>query len=154
MRGSRQAIADALFALLSAVTWTYGSKTYVFVTKTQKPTLPENVTPTQQPYLGVEFYDEDQDQQEAIAATHYVLHFKVYIYARADADPDIPGEKFLTAILTAVDNAMQNQLQPGERQTLSNTVYRAWIEGNLMRSNGLVDQQMFLVVPVNCETGI
>lgn len=146
MRSGREAVAVALFNLLGGA--------YAFATKTRTPTLPENVPAGDQPYFGLELLDEEDTQNEGVGITTYTLNFRAYFYARADADPDVAGETFLNRLLDAIDTALQNPLQPGERVTLGNLVYHAWIEGMLARSNGLIDKQMWLVVPIKAITGI
>lgn len=157
MKSSREAVAAALFALLEDVTWTdpyTDAPGQEFEYTTRRPTLPENVDAARQPYLGLEMLDEDDTQATAMGLTEYRIEFRCYVYARADADPDVAGESLLNVIMDAIDAALQNQNQPGERQTLGGLVTNCWIEGRVTRSNGLLDQQMYLIVPIVTASGI
>jgi hypothetical protein len=156
VNAKREVVAQALYELLDKTAWVdpYSSDPAEFAFTTRRPTLPENVTANDQPYFGLELVDEEDDQNEGIALTKYTLNFRAYVYARADANRDIAGESLLNTIMDALDQQLQNQDQPGERQTLGGLIYHVWIEGIVLRSNGLVDEQMFLIVPIKAMTGI
>jgi hypothetical protein len=147
---SRETVSNALFNLLAA---TQIGGLPAFKSKSRKGKIWSNTNPSDQPAMFLIHTGEQAVQNQSYGLTKYLLHFEIVIYARADANPTQIPDTLINALLDAIDAQMQSK-PPGERQTLGNVVYHAWIEGEILIDTGIIDQQIAIMVPVRVMTGI
>ena len=150
MNVAREVVATALFNLLKA-TQVNGSSP--FVSMGQNPKIWSKLTPGDQPAMYLVDIGETVVQNQAYGLSKYLLHFEILIYVRADASPAAIPATQLRTLRDAIDAQMQS-IPPGERQTLGNVVYHAWIEGEVLVDTGILDQQCVVMIPVKVLTGI
>lgn len=151
MNSDREAVSVALFNLINgAVT---AAMPGYFQTVDRTPRDVGDIPPANQPSLSVFKISEVAAQNQAYGATRYRLHYSVLCYARASSERTAIWETICNTILTAIDNAMVGPLK-GQPNTLGGLVGNAWIEGQTLIDNGIIDQQMALLIPVIVETGI
>lgn len=142
-------IAVALFNLLSSI----DPATFPFVTFDRHGQLPTNVVPANQPYLGLVQLGMSQVENQAQGLEKWLLHFRVLVYIRADADPETIPATQLNNALQAVVGIMRSS-PIGVQQTLGGIVDNAWIEGEILMDTGILDQQCALLIPVVVDCGI
>ena len=130
-----------------------GNAKYPFVTLTRNPNLPENTPPMAQPLLGLIGLGAAPVQGGAQGLEKWFLHYRVLVYLRADATPDAIPSQQLNYAWNAIVVAMRSG-PTFERQTLGGLCDNAWIEGDVLRDNGNLDQQCVLIVPVIVDVGI
>lgn len=144
-----EVIANALFIRL-------GQISYAFKTMDRKGKIWTNVTPADQPYIGLIERGGMVVQNQAIGLTKHTLHFLILVYIRGDASQDptaILPATLLNAVWKGIEQIM-NSSPMGERQTLGGIVNNAWIEGEVVMDTGILDQQLALMVPVSIDCGI
>jgi hypothetical protein len=151
MRTSRESVAAALFTLLQA---TQIAGQPAFKSSSRRPKIWSNATPAEQPAMYLAHTGEQLVQNQSYGLTKYLLHFEILIYARADATPSTVPDTLINSILDAIDAQMQST-PPGDRQTLGNVVYHAWIEGEILIDGAILDQQQVVImIPVRVLVGI
>lgn len=151
MRTSREAVSAALFTLLQG-TKINGSP--AFNSTSRRPQIWSNTPIANQPAMFLAHTGEQAVQSQSYGLTKYLLHFEILIYARADASPNAVPDTLINSILDAIDAQMQST-PPGDRQTLGNVVYHAWIEGEILIDGAILDQQQVVImIPVRVLTGI
>jgi len=160
VKTQRKQISDALFALVSGVTWTPpgASAPIGFETKGRKVIIWSNVPPAAQPACFLEKVDENVVQDQAFGASKYLLNYRLWLYLRADASQDesVTTEDVYDPMLDAIDTAIQRSARPPFQvpQTLANKVAHTWINGTTLIDPGVLDQQIVCVVPVTVLAGL
>lgn len=149
-----QDVEQISIALVSQITSYFTANSIVWNNHGQERSIKiwGNVAPANQPALFVFLPDEDGKQDEAFGLSKWVLEYKVLVYARADAEPDTVPETILNAYRLAIFSAIRST-PPGEKNTLGGRVEHAWIEGQILRDMGILDQQLVLMIPVKVLIG-
>ncbi len=150
---SREQVFSALFALTSGVEWNIGDDDNpvieTFLERSRKIKLFSDAET--QPWLGQAEHAESFLQQSNLP---YVRTFQAnwIVYHKSGAQPgDIPSIRN-NLILDALQDALEPKpSDPGfldERNTLSGLVYHCFIEGEIFKDPGDIDEQAMLVVPI------
>lgn len=150
MKVPRETVAAALFSLLQT---TQIGGNPAFLTTGRRGRIWSNVTPDDQPAMFLIHSGESAVQSQAPGLTKWLLHFEMLVYLRVDPSPTATPDTTINAILDAIDAQLQS-MPPGERQTLGGVIYNAWIEGQILIDTGILDQQVAILVPIKCLTGI
>ena len=158
MNVTREAVATALLAQLALAN---GNGTLKLPNGTSVPQIPFKLfiregimwdkLSGQQPAAELIKVSEGW-AQNALGLPKYVLHYWLLVYAKSQGLENTPDETFINQCLDAFDAAMAPK-PPYQKQTLGNLVNNAWIEGDVMVDQGILDQQMAIVIPVKVETG-
>lgn len=96
-------------------------------------------------YLG-----ESVSQPQAWGAIEYRLRYLALMYFKTSPNGAQEAEDISFTILDALDGFLS---QPGNPQTLGNLVAQAYIDGEVMLDNGIIDQTIVLKVPITVLTG-
>jgi hypothetical protein len=160
VKTSRSAVSAALFNLLSSITWLpIGSSTPVgFATLGRRVRIWTDVSPDQQPALFMQKLDEQIMQDQAYGATRYLLHYRLWVYLRADAssDPTTNNEDLFDPVLDALDKAINASGYPPfyVPQRLAGLVENVWIDGRIDLDPGQLDQQVVATIPISVVCGL
>jgi|SRR5215472_15024088 len=141
-----ESIGIALFTLLSTAS-------YPFQVKDRIGAIYSEVTPADQPYMGLIETSITGVQNTALGEEKWRITFAVLIYIRADADPATIPVTNVNAAIKAIAEVINN-VPLGEKQTLGGLVNNCWIDGTMRIDTGIIDQQMAVWIPVTCEVGV
>lgn len=156
MSVDREAIFRALFALTAGIQWPAdydepGGAQRTFATRSRRVKLFSEVPVEQQPWLGQAEHNEEAAQVTS-QPYKWKLNAQWFIY-----HPDAVVQEALPTvtnnlILKAVEDALfPKPYDPGfldERNTLSGLVHHCFIEGEVFKDPGDIDNQAMLVVPI------
>lgn len=140
-----EAIAIALFNLLQ-------TSSYTFASVDRRGRMPENVPSANQPYMGLVQLGGAQVEVQSQGMEKWLLHFRLLVYIRADANPDSIPATELNAAWKAIVEVMRSGPQ-GQPQTLGDTVDNAYIDGDCLYDTGILDQQCALMIPITVNVG-
>lgn len=146
----REAIFAALFALTSGVTWTVGSTSRGFKTRTRRIALFSDVPSTQQPWLGQAEHDEVTGQQSNLPYK-WILQASWIIYQDTGKDPKAIPAQENNRILGALQAALAPRpADPGfpKRNTLGGLVHHCYVDGTVFKDPGDIDNQGMMVIPI------
>lgn len=151
MNVSRKSVNQALFNLLInaplPAPWVFGTtgRRLIHFSK-----LPQG----NQPALFLVEGHEQVAQPKAYGMSVYKLSFDIVIYFRVDASPapDVVPSDELDDLLDGIDSVLNPK---GAPQTLGGLVTNCWIDGTVLRFEGLdgVATQGLVVIPVSVITG-
>jgi hypothetical protein len=122
---------------------------FPFVTSSRRLVHWANVSSDQQPAI---FMTEPQEhvEQKLGVPPKWMFRLSLFIYDNCGSDPTaLPGPR-VSALLDAIDDALTPLGGPGGRQTLGGLVHRCWINGSVMRYEGIegMMDQSVAIVPI------
>ena len=148
MSDPREDIANALFALLQAATFSAainGSTTWL--TSSRRLELWGDVPTDQQPAMFlVEHTEDDQQPGRGIPVKRY-MDFAVFCYAPC-VDKSIVGGTLVNLMTSAVETALAPDDVAADVLTLGYTVQWCRIEGKIFKDPGDIDGQAMIIIPV------
>lgn len=156
---SRESVFSALFALSARVTWSNASPDHQiytdrqFVTRSRRIKLFDAVAPALQPACY------QIEHNENIAQTTNLPYKQIWeaswvIYQATGKDPKAVPTIENNLIIDAVFEALRPRPTAGvpwnpqdPKNTLGGLVYHCWIDGDLFKDPGDIDNQGMIVVP-------
>lgn len=156
---STEAVYTALFTLLSQAT-VGGSP--AFVSSARRLPAISNVLPAQQPALYfLEGEEETVERDIGLPVDKYSL--AAVVLFQSSASPGTVASTQMNALRDAVINQIRFftlgaggtvvPKQLGEPQTLGGIVYHVYVEGKILKNEGLQTQQGAIVFPIKILTG-
>lgn len=153
MSATREQIFSALFALTQGVTWIPDvlKPPMTFVTRTRRIALFSDVPPEERPWIGQAEHGENFVQ---VTKLPYKRTFQAswIVYHSAGLVPDSEPTIMNNLILDALQAAMAPKpTDPGfldDRNTLSGLVHHCYIEGEVFKDPGDIDNDAMIVVPI------
>lgn len=151
----REAIFQALFAQTEGVQWNIGTQLAPvmegFKKRTRRIALFSDVPDKEQPWLGQSEHGESISQVSRMPYKA-VLQAQWVVYHVAAKQPNsIPtsrNNQILDALQAAIAPAKTDPGYPDERNTLGGLVYHCYIDGEVFKDPGDIDNQGMLVVPI------
>ncbi len=151
---SREEVFKALFALSSGLTWNIGTVDdpvlQGFSTRTRRIKLFSDVGKGSQPWLGQAEHNESSRQTSGKPYSR-TWTAQWMVYHRAGDNPGFEPTIWNNLILDAVELAVAPQVaDPGffeNRNTLFGKVYHCYIDGEVFKDPGDIDNQALLIVP-------
>jgi hypothetical protein len=152
MNSPREAQFNALLALIgtaqvaSQPAFVSTSRKFVQWENTQDPDLPMAIITK-----GFEFATQNNSRGE----TRWRIKALLWIYCLHAPDSTVPGTQ-LNDLLDAVETVLKPPAFDGNRQTLGGLIDHAFIDGEVMVSEGSLpdDRYSIAVVPITLETGV
>lgn len=151
----RELIFSTLFSLTENVKWNIGTEMapiyQSFNTRTRRIELFSDVPDKEQPWLGQSEHSENITQ---ISRMPYkaTLNAQWVVYHVTGKQPKSTPTSRNNLILDALQNAMAPVVSdpgyPDERNTLGGLVYHCYIEGEIFKDPGDIDNQAMLIVPI------
>lgn len=151
----RELIFSTLFAITEGVRWNIGTQQapiyQQFNTRTRRIQLFSDVPDKEQPWLGQSEHSENITQ---ISRMPYkaVLGAQWVVYHVTGKQPKAVPTCRNNLILDALQNALAPKVTdpgyPDERNTLGGLVYHCYIEGEIFKDPGDIDNQGMLIVPI------
>lgn len=155
MMPTREQVYEAIFALTNGVEWNIGTDLAPvmqgFNTRTRRIALFSDVPSEQQPWIGQAEHDEQSLQTTNLP---YIRTWKVrwLIYHRKGDDPSSVPAIWNNLIIDALEAALVPPPQdPGffdQRNTLSGLVYHCFIDGEIFKDPGDIDNQALIIIPI------
>lgn len=154
-RPTREQVFSRLFGLLNGVTFDVnpsGAPNVMgFKTMTRKIVLFSDVPAPEQPWIG---QAEHNEQSRQVSGMPYKREWAAswMVYHKANAQPGNVGAIWNNQIIDALEAALAPKPQDEgyfeERNTLSGLVYHCFIDGEIFKDPGDIDQQALIVVPI------
>lgn len=154
-RPTRESVFKALFALTSGVQFDIGEENSPnmvdFKTRTRRIKLFSDVPSPQQPWLG---QAEHNERSEQISGKPYkrVWAASWMVYHQAGKSPSVDPTVWNNQIIDALEAALDPRPEdPGffeNRNTLSGLVYHCFIDGEIFKDPGDIDNQALIVIPI------
>jgi hypothetical protein len=153
MTPSREDVFSALFALTAGVTWPDQhdlTKTKSFKTTSRRIKLFSDVPSQQQPWLG------QAEHKDTISQTTNLPYKQIWNAAwlvyqseglNPKSTPTIENNYILDALINALAPVPADIGYP-KRNTLGRLVYHAYVDGELFKDPGDIDNQGMLIVPI------
>lgn len=153
MSPTREQIFTALFALTNGVTWVPGEglDPVGFIQRTRRIKLFSDVPTEMQPWLGQAEHGENFVQvtklpyKRTYQASWIVYHATGLI---PDDVPTITNNLILDALQAAIAPKPSDPGFLDDRNTLSGLVHHCYIEGEVFKDPGDIDNQAMIVVPI------
>lgn len=153
---TREEIFEALFDLTKGVVWNVGTanapEMESFRTRTRRIALFSDVNDSAQPWLGQSEHSETINQVSRMPYKR-VLKAQWVVYHVAGkqpkSTPTIRNNLILDALQSAIAPRIADPGYPDERNTLNGLVYHCFIEGEVFKDPGDIDNQGMLVVPIS-----
>lgn len=145
---SREAIFAALFALTQGVTWDDPART--FKTRSRRVKLFSDVPANQQPAL---YQAEHSESSSQVSNLPYKRTFAAswIIYQAVGNDPKAVPATENNLILDALQAALAPRPTDRgfpQRNTLDGLVYHCYIDGEVFKDPGDIDNQGMMVIPI------
>lgn len=154
-RVPREEVFQALFGLTSGVTWNIGTEmapvSQGFAKRTRRIALFSDVDAANQPWLGQAEHNENSVQVSGKPYTRkWSAQWMVYHQAgkNHDFEPTIWNNLIIDALEAAI---MPITADPGyfeNRNTLFGRVYHCFIDGEIFKDPGDIDDQALIVIPI------
>jgi len=151
----RETIFKALFALTEGVVWNVGPTNSPewqrFRTRTRRIVLFSDVGDSDQPWLGQAEHAETFTQVSRMPYRRiFQAQWIVYHVAgkQPNSFPTIQNNLILDALQKAIAPRTTDPGYPDERNTLGGLVYHCFIEGEVFKDPGDIDDQGMLIVPI------
>lgn len=151
----REEIFEALFALTLGVQWNVGTDVAPvmegFKTRTRRIKLFSDVTDKEQPWLGQAEHGETiakgtrTPYRRTLSANWMVYHVAG---KQPNSVPSIRNNLILDALEAAIAPRVVDPGYFDQRNTLSGLVHHCYIEGEVFKDPGDIDNQGMLVVPI------
>lgn len=148
MKGTRRQISQALFARLQ--------KAYSWARSERGAEIWSNISPVDQPFLGLLCPRESASQTQAWGETRWERFYFAMVYLRRDQMPLEDGQYFSDLVddmLDSIDASLAGDL-PGEANTLGGLVTQCAIDGDINVDSGILDNQAVILVPIHVVVGI
>lgn len=152
---TREQIFGALFALTAGVEWNIGTDVdpaiETFKTRTRRIKLFSDVAEKDQPWIGQAEHGESCSKNTTLP---YRRIFKAQwmVYHQAGKQPKATPAVRNNLILDALELAIAPKpSDPGfldERNTLSGLVHHCFIDGEVFKDPGDIDNQALMIVPI------
>ena len=146
MSSSREAIASALFALLSTTTGA--------ATASRRLKHWSEVNSVEMPALfltqGTETFDETFTKVGSMPRK--TMNFTAYLYAHSGGLGTSVPSTILNGMIDAIENALRPNLATGQKQTLGNLVVHCYIAGTVQTDEGVLGDTGVAVVPIEVLT--
>lgn len=139
---TREQIWAALFTKLQ----TQLSPSGPFITMDRRLRDWEAISPNLQPYLGLQQLRE-HIVRDKVRPRIMTLHGHIVIYARVP-DYTTAGGSIINPLLDAVETALAPDVWDAPSSTLGGLVNACWIEGDVIISEGVQDDQAVAIMPV------
>lgn len=155
MMATREQIFGALFAITERVQWDVGDGVTpdlrTFKTRTRRIKLFSDVTDKQQPWIGQAEHGETFTKNTTLPYRR-VFKAQWMIYHQDGKQPNSEPTVLNNLIIDAVESAMAPlPSDPGfldERNTLSGLVHHCYIDGEVFKDPGDIDNQALIIVPI------
>lgn len=156
-RPSREQVFKALFALTAGVQWNTnpdegGPPEYeTFKTRTRRIKLFSDVPGPEQPWIGQAEHAETSQQvtgmpYKRIWAAQWMIYHRNGDQPKSE--PTIRNNLIIDALEAALAPKPQDQGFFDERNTLMGLVYHCFIDGEVFKDPGDIDNQALIVVPI------
>lgn len=145
---TREEIYTALFNLTSSITW--GSPARTFKERSRRVKLFSDVPKTQQPAL---YQAEHAEVSTQVSNLPYKRTFAAswIVYQAVGSDPKavpaIENNLILDALYAAIAPVPADRGHP-QRNTLGGLVYHCFIDGEIFKDPGDIDNQGMMVIPI------
>lgn len=149
MPASREDVFSFLWTLTDGVTW--GTPARGFVTRSRRIKLFNEVSPEQQAAIFQAEHDEQIAQvsnmpyKQVWAASWLVYQATGYDPA---AEPTIENNLIIDALQAALAPRPRDPGFQSKRNTLMGRVYHCFIEGEIFKDPGDIDNQGLIVIPI------
>lgn len=155
MRPTREQVFGALFALLDGVQWDVGTEGQpdirTFKTKTRRIKLFSDVTDKEQPWIGQAEHGETFTKNTTLPYRR-VFKAQWMVYHQDGKQPKSEPTVLNNLIIDALESATAPKpSDPGfldDRNTLSGLVHHCYIDGEVFKDPGDIDNQALIVVPI------
>lgn len=156
-RPSREAVFKALFALTAGVQWNINPvegdppEYETFAKRQRRIRLFSDVPSEEQPWLGQAEHAETSQQVTGMPYKRiWAAQWMVYHQAglQPNAEPTIRNNLIIDALEAALAPKPQDQGFFDERNTLMGLVYHCFIDGEVFKDPGDIDNQAMIVVPI------
>lgn len=148
---SREAVFEALFGLTNGVTWDPGTGDVGFKTRTRRIKLFSDVPDKEQPWLGQAEHGENSAQVSNLPYRR-TWQAQWLIYHQAGKQPGVEPTRWNNLIIDALEAALAPvPADPGfldERNTLSGLVWHCFIDGEVFKDPGDIDNQALIIIPI------
>jgi hypothetical protein len=127
------------------------NKVIPYVTYSQLWESWTDVPPANQPAIFLRRGPQLFESKHAFGVTKLSFKCSLWIYFRTDGfkiNPYYP-DQVTDPLIDGIEQAFQSLTPTPQRNTLNNTVYHCWVEGQVFSDPGLVDDQGVIVVPIN-----
>lgn len=151
----RETIFNALFALTEKARWNIGTALapvyQSFATRTRRIALFSDVPDKQQPWLGQSEHSESINQvsrmpyKVTLQAQWVVYHV---MGKQPGTVPTTRNNQILDALQEAIAPAKTDPGYLDQRNTLGGLVYHCYIDGDIFKDPGDIDNQAMLIVPI------
>lgn len=156
VKPKREAVFKALFGLTQGVQWNVGTEDdpvmVGFVTRTRRIKLFSDVPTPEQPWLGQAEHAENSQQVSNLPykrvwkATWMVYHCAGL---EPNSEPTIWNNLIIDALETALAPKPEDEGFFDERNTLSGLVWHCFIDGEVFKDPGDIDNQALITVPIS-----
>lgn len=136
MQAPRETIIEALLNLVSGAAG--------FRTIGRRLQFPDQVT--EQPAIFVRYLKDHYPERPTGLLPKTVMEAEIWIYATTGS-PDAVPDAVLNPLIDAVEAALQPSPAIGA-QTLGGLVVHCWIEGDILKEPGDLDDQAMAMIPV------
>jgi len=154
----REPIMQALFALLSALTWTdgvSGTAGYTWVTKSRRIKLFNDVDTAQMPSLFLAQCRETHEPMPGMGSK-ITIQVEVHVYVCSPEGVDSSGNEYspgqiLNPILDAINSIVPTagKTDPGSgKQTLGGLVQHVVIKGDIQTAEGTLGNKELSLIPI------
>jgi len=155
MSATREQIFSALFDLTNNVTWDVGTilvpDVRTFLTRTRRIELFSEVQDAAQPWIG-QAEHRDVYAQKSNLPYKREFHAQWMVYHQEGKQPGAVPTIWDNLIVDALEAALAPKIaDPGyfdKRNTLSGLVYHCFIEGEVFKDPGDIDNQALIVIPI------
>jgi hypothetical protein len=152
---TREQVFSALFAITARVQWDIGvpgtPALRSFITRTRRIKLFSDVTNKQQPWIGQAEHSETYTKNTTLPYRR-VFKAQWMVYHQDGKQPSSEPTILNNLIIDAIENAMAPlPSDPGfldERNTLSGLVHHCYIDGEVFKDPGDIDNQALIIVPI------
>lgn len=136
-RATREQVMVAMFAKVQTLPG--------YVTYSRHLKLFSDVPGDQQPYICMTEHNEGQNPRPVGMPVKLTLRASLVIYFRSD---DQAGTTTMNNLLDAIDPIFYPDMPLTGKCTLGGLVDHAWIQGDVFKDPGDLDQQGMIVIPV------
>lgn len=155
MTVTREQVFGALFALTQSVNWNIGTEVdpifETFKTRTRRIVLFSDVPDKEQPWIGQAEHGETSAKNTTLPYRR-IWKAQWMVYHQAGKQPKALPTVRNNLILDALEQAIAPKpSDPGfldARNTLSGLVHHCFIEGEVFKDPGDIDNQALIIVPI------
>ncbi len=152
---TREQVFKSLFELTNGVQWNVGTdiapELVGFKTRTRRIKLFSDVGKGSQPWIGQAEHNETAAQVSNLPYK-WVWTAQWMVYHQAGLQPDSEPTVWNNLIIDSLEKALQPKPQDegyfDRRNTLLGLVYHCYIDGEVFKDPGDIDNQAMIVVPI------